>query len=99
MIPEPSPPFRQSRLFQSCLLLICCVIIFGVIAYIPLIVPVIDWTWTGFSKKTLWDWMSLLIVPAVLAIVGIAFNFAITRNGRNIAQDNQHETLLQSYLD
>ena len=99
MIPEPSPPFRQSRLFRMFLLLICLVIIFLGIAYIPLIVPLIDWTWTGFSKRTLWDWMSLLIVPVVLAIVGVAFNIAITRNTRNIAIDNQQENLLQSYLD
>lgn len=26
------------------------------------------WKWTGLPKQTLWDWMSLLIVPAVLAI-------------------------------
>src|SRR5437764_1163283 len=99
MIPEPSQSFRQSRLFRMGLFLICIVIIFVVIAYVPFIVPMIDWTWTGFSKKTLWDWMSLLIVPAVLAVVGIAFNFAITRNERNIAIDSQQENLLQSYLD
>jgi len=26
-----------------------------------------SWAWAGFSNKTLWDWMQLLIVPMVLA--------------------------------
>jgi hypothetical protein len=24
------------------------------------------WRWTGFGDRTLWDWMSLLIVPLVI---------------------------------
>ena len=74
-----------------------------------------NWRWTGFSqhdypKKTLWDWMGLLIVPVVLAIGGFWFSQAQSTNeqGRaeeraqlehNIAQDNQRETTLQTYLD
>jgi hypothetical protein len=104
MILEPSPPFRQSRLFRMCLFLICFVLVFvpiqsGLIAQIPLLVSNIDWTWTGFVKKTLWDWMQLLIIPVVLALSALLFNFAITRNERKIAIDNQQENLLQSYLD
>jgi hypothetical protein len=25
------------------------------------------WKWTGLAKRTLWDWLDLLIIPAVLA--------------------------------
>jgi hypothetical protein len=31
------------------------------------------WARTGFSEKTLWDWMHLLIVPLVLAGIGPLF--------------------------
>ncbi len=35
-----------------------------------------DWTSTGFEKRTLWDWLQLLIVPLALAIIALFFNFA-----------------------
>lgn len=60
--------------------------------------------------KTLWDWLQLLIVPAALAFVAVAFNVSNTRaereaaakrekTDRDIAVDNAQEALLQSYLD
>lgn len=60
--------------------------------------------------KTLWDWMQLLIIPAVLAVAGYAINFTINRNDqkstqlrdqteREIALDNQREAALQAYFD
>jgi len=27
------------------------------------------WAWTGFSGNTLWDWLHLLVLPVVLAIL------------------------------
>jgi Pentapeptide repeats (8 copies) len=66
--------------------------------------------WTGFLNKTLWDWMQLLIIPAVLAIGGYVFNLTTSRNEqkstqlrdqteREIASDNQREAALQAYID
>ncbi len=40
------------------------------------------WKWTGLPKQTLWDWLDLLIVPAVLAVGRYLF----TRS-ENRAQD------------
>src|SRR3712207_3248037 len=31
------------------------------------------WKWTGLSKRTLWDWLGLRIIPAVLAVGGCLF--------------------------
>ena len=31
------------------------------------------WKWTGLPKRTLWDWLNLLIVLAVLALGGYLF--------------------------
>ena len=64
----------------------------------------------GLRGKTLWDWLQLLIIPAVLAVGGYIFNYTISRNERNaadqrnqtereIAQDNQREAALQEYID
>jgi uncharacterized protein YjbI with pentapeptide repeats len=33
------------------------------------------WKWTGLPKQTLWDWLDLLIVPAVLGGGGVWFNW------------------------
>src|SRR5258708_109550 len=81
--------------------------------------------WTGFNRsigpqlkpnqqyqpeKTLWDWMSLLIIPGVLALVGFFFTRTERRNEQAIAKqraeteqdlsiDNQQEAALQGYLD
>src|SRR5258708_1925077 len=69
----------------------------------------LNWTWTGFLHKTLWDWMQLLSVPAALAASAFLFYLALSRNeqktarrrdqtGRDIASDKQREVLLQGYL-
>ena len=60
--------------------------------------------------KTLWDWLQLLIIPAVLAVAALLFNLATTRTeqkiaaqryeqDQHIALDKQREDLLQTYLD
>src|SRR5205085_12399010 len=49
--------------------------------------------------RTLWDWLQLLIIPALLSIGAVWFS---TRQGK-IAdaenKDNQRETALQAYID
>src|SRR5215211_219051 len=32
--------------------------------------------WTGFRRKTVWDWLQLLIIPFVLAVIGFYFTSA-----------------------
>jgi hypothetical protein len=53
----------------------------------------------GLRGKTLWDWLQLLIIPAVLAIGGFAFNHTSSRNAQRTATDNQREAALQSWID
>jgi hypothetical protein len=48
----------------------------------------LHWSWTGFNR-TLWDWMQLLIIPAVLAIVGFLFNRAEHRSEQEAASNRQ----------
>ena len=85
----------------------------------------LNWGWTGLGTyisppypkesifqrgKTLWDWLQLLIIPAVLAIGGYTFTYSTSRNEqksihlrdqteRDIAADNQREAALQAYID
>jgi uncharacterized protein YjbI with pentapeptide repeats len=48
--------------------------------------------------KTLWDWLQLLIIPAVLVVIGTIFNRLFDKRSRDIASDQQQETALQDYL-
>jgi|SRR5215211_1997430 len=52
----------------------------------------IEWRWTGLPKRTFWDWLDLLIVPAAIAVVA-------TVGGAWFARQRGQETALQAYLD
>ena len=49
--------------------------------------------------KSAWDWLDLLLVPGVLAIVGLLFNRAQRKAEREIAAERTREATLQNYLD
>jgi uncharacterized protein YjbI with pentapeptide repeats len=53
----------------------------------------------GLRGKNLWDWLQLLIIPAVLAVGGYLFNYTTSRTEREIASDRQCEDALQSYIN
>jgi hypothetical protein len=66
--------------------------------------------WTGLADytrppgvdergKTLWDWLELLIIPAVLAGGAMWFSRAEREAERGIADDRLREAALQTYLD
>jgi uncharacterized protein YjbI with pentapeptide repeats len=83
------------------------------------------WGWTGFNEhigrqvqqyepaKTLWDWLQLLGVLAIPAVVGLGIVWVTRKQGQasdaaskqrnetelQIAIDNQHEAALQAYID
>jgi pentapeptide repeat protein len=75
-----------------------------------------EWKWTGlvknanYHKRTLWDWLDLLIVPVVLAIGGYLFTRSESRRtqdianqqrdlDREIADERRQDDTLQAYLD
>ncbi len=73
-----------------------------------------NWGWVGVGPylsppkgqdrdfqrgRTLWDWLQLLIVPAVLALAALWFNRRERESERNIADDRQREAALETYLD
>lgn len=49
--------------------------------------------------KTLWDWMDLLIVPALLGIGAYALNRTVTRRTRERELDQSLESAWQEYLE
>jgi uncharacterized protein YjbI with pentapeptide repeats len=50
-------------------------------------------------SKTLWDWMDLLIVPALLGGIAIWFNEQTRRRNRTNEEDRFREDALQKYFD
>jgi uncharacterized protein YjbI with pentapeptide repeats len=96
---------------------IICLIVLVVLIMLIFLGYIFNWAWVGlgsnapsFHGKTLWDWLQLLIIPAVLAIGGYVFNLTVSRNEqkstqlrdrteRQIALDSQQEAALQAYID
>lgn len=67
-------------------------------------------SWTGFGEytnaqgelvreKTLWDWLDLLIVPAVLALAAYLLNRSQRRAEMKVAAEQRRHDMLQDYLD
>jgi hypothetical protein len=50
-------------------------------------------------KKTLWDWLQLLIVPFVVTVIGISFTLLQDMRQQAIERDRAQEAALQAYLD
>src|SRR6266567_7895427 len=86
---------RRGRSFWLIVAILSCMVVFALIfaAYR------FNWSGAGFSKKTFWDWMQLLIIPFVLSVLAVWFNHAERKNEQIVASDNQQEAMLQGYLD
>jgi hypothetical protein len=123
---EPRPSWWQQikkhpvrAVLISLLAVVIVLIILSVLGYI------FNWDWTGLGSyvspphsnesdfqrsKTLWDWLQLLIIPAVLVVAGYIINLTISRSEQEatkqrdtteheIALDNKREEALQAYID
>jgi hypothetical protein len=82
----------------------------GIVAVLVVLIRIgyaLQWTGFGQSKvaqdvrpgKTLWDWLKLLIVPAVLAIGGYLFTRSENRATQAAAERRAQDEALQAYLD
>src|SRR5260370_31262007 len=102
--------WQQIRTHPVASVLIALLIAVMVLIVLSVLGYILNWGWAGLSKKTLWDWLQLLIIPFVLAIGGYLFNFTVSRSTqknaqahdqteRDIALDNQREEALQSYIN
>ncbi len=106
-----------AAVLTALLVVVIVLVVLSVLGYI------FNWNWTGLGSyipptkasnfqrgKTIWDWLQLLIIPAVLAVGGYLFNYTTSRNEqkasvlhnqteREIASDHQREAALQAYID
>jgi uncharacterized protein YjbI with pentapeptide repeats len=91
----------------------CFIIALAAILSIVILHFVQGWKWpdwTGFDDylgpltkdqrgKTLWDWLQLFVVPAVLAVGALLFNKSTRESEQKIAGNRQNEASLTGYLD
>ena len=47
------------------------------------------WSWAGLESKTLWDWLNLLIGPAVVAVVAALVTAQLTAHQNHLHQSSQ----------
>ncbi len=60
----------------------------------------LNWpNWTGFQSKTLWDWLELLIIPAVISFGIFLLNRSQQLNEQMKTEEVARENALQQYLD
>jgi uncharacterized protein YjbI with pentapeptide repeats len=93
------PAGKQFLLVTSgvLLVLVAAIIVFGGYHF--------GWGWTGivkdkdFPKRTLWDWLQLFIIPAVLAGGGIWINRQQEARSDEAEDQRAQEAALQAYLD
>src|SRR5215217_191957 len=97
---------RQSRWRPTrCQVLWTVGIVVALVATIIVLGYVLEWEWTGlvkdkaYTKRTLWDWLQLLIIPAVLAGVGLWFNRQQREQEQQTADRRAQDEALQAYLD
>jgi uncharacterized protein YjbI with pentapeptide repeats len=83
--------------------LLVTVVVTGIIvllvAVIALIFVEVRSYGTGFERKTIWDWLQLLIIPVVLAVAGFSITQRRDQTDREIATDRLRQVALQEYLD
>src|SRR5258708_3486440 len=122
---RPRSWWQQIRTRPVASVLIALLIVVIVLSVLSVLGYIFNWEWVGLGPyissphpngsnfqrgKTLWDWLQLLIIPAVLAVGGFIIKRTISRGEqeankqrakieREIAEDNQYEAALQAYID
>lgn len=71
----------------------------GAIIFLWLLIQTIRLDNMGFREHSFWDWMELLIVPAVIATGVWWLNREERQTEREIASDRRHQGTLEAYFD
>lgn len=49
--------------------------------------------------KTLWDWLQLLLIPVVIAVIAFTFNAGQASTNLQLEEQNRQEQVINTYLD
>ena len=86
------------------------IIVVVVLTALVVVLALYPFSWSGFGSyngpkgefqryKTIWDWMQLLVVPALLAGFAAWFTCQRERLARDIEESRTREARLQNYFD
>jgi hypothetical protein len=101
----PGPGFEKRETENDVWIQTVGIVLGIVVALVTILGYIFQWRWTGlvkddnYRRRTFWDWLDLLIVPAVLALGGVWF--AAQQDARQEEASNQRAQLaaLEDYLD
>jgi uncharacterized protein YjbI with pentapeptide repeats len=76
------------------------VVLFSLSILIVIIISnwISNFKWSGFQKKSFWDWLQLLIVPLMLAFGAFYLNYASESTDKQIAKEREQQELLKDYF-
>jgi hypothetical protein len=57
-----------------------------------------NFKWSGFQKKSLWDWLQLLVVPSMLAFGAFYLNYSSEARDKNLADERQKQEIVKDYF-
>jgi Kef-type K+ transport system membrane component KefB len=67
---------RRQRSGRLGTMVFAAVVVAGILALIIfLVLPSYRENGTGFQNRTLWDWLAVLVVPAVLAVAAVFYDW------------------------
>jgi hypothetical protein len=71
-----------------------------------LLVYIYPQKWSGFSGRTLWEWLDLLLLPSVIVALVPLINMALAKSDRRRRQNEEEvalarhqDEILRSYFD
>jgi hypothetical protein len=73
----------------------------GALISLPVIIIstwISNFKWSGFQKKSFWDWLQLLIVPLILAFGAFYLNSASETRDKQRAKEGKQQELLKDYF-
>jgi hypothetical protein len=76
------------------------VLLFSLSIFLVIIISnwISNFKWSGFQKKSFWDWLQLLIVPLMLAFGAFYLNYASETRDKQIAEEGKQQELLKDYF-
>ena len=76
------------------------VLLLGILIVVVLCVRVSLWPpWTGFTDKTLWDWLQLLLISLAFGISAFFYNASQKAQQQALEANRLEENILQMYFD
>ena len=75
-------------------------VLFSLTIFLVIIIStwISNFKWSGFQKKSFWDWLQLLIVPLILAFGAFYLNYASETRDKQIAEEGKQQELLKDYF-